>query len=332
MTELPVNGVGVEMLVRGRADQASQYLAAIVDSSDDAILSVDLSGTITSWNRGAERLFQYMSEEAVGMPITMLVPADRQGDEPAILKRVSRGERIEHYETLRQRKDGSLIEISLTVSPIRDAEDQIIGASKIARDITSRKQKEAQLAMLAREAEHRANNLMSAVQACVMLSRADTPEQLKLVIEGRIRALAGVISLFAKTRWAGADLRTLIAEELCPYCLHGASLDRLEGPDLMLKPATAQAIAMTLHELATNAAKYGALSASHGRVGVEWSRAEDDQITLRWTETGGPRAQPPTREGFGTRLMETMIRGQLKGKIDFVWRPEGLACEIIFSC
>jgi PAS domain S-box-containing protein len=154
MTELPVNGVGLEMLARGRGDEAAQYLAAIVDSSDDAILTVDLRGTITSWNKGAERLFQYTSEEAVGRPITMLIPADRQDDEPAILKRVSRGERVEHYETLRQRKDGSLIEISLTVSPIRDAEDQIVGASKIARDITSRKQKEAQLAMLARETKH----------------------------------------------------------------------------------------------------------------------------------------------------------------------------------
>jgi PAS domain S-box-containing protein len=330
MTELPVNGAGLEMLVHGRGDEAAQYLAAIVDSSDDAILSVDLRGMITSWNKGAERLLQYTSEEAVGRPITMLIPADRQDDEPAILRRVSRGERVEHYETLRQRKDGSLIEISLTVSPIRNAEGQIIGASKIARDITSRKQKEAQLAMLARETEHRAKNILSTVQACIMLSRADTPERLKLIIEGRVRALASVISLFARTRWAGADLRMLIAEELCPYCLHGAALERLDGPDLMLKPNTAQAVAMTLHELATNAVKHGALSAGHGRVGIEWKRTADDQVTLLWTETGGPRVQPPTREGFGTQLMEAMIRAQLKGTIDFVWRPEGLACEINF--
>jgi two-component sensor histidine kinase len=183
-----------------------------------------------------------------------------------------------------------------------------------------------------REAEHRVKNVLSTVQACVKLSRADTPEQLKLVIDGRIRALASVISLFAKTRWAGADLRTLIAEELCPYCLHGPGLGRLDGPDLMLEPKPAQALAMTLHELATNAAKYGALSADSGRVEIEWSRTAEDQIALRWAESGGPHVRPPTREGFGTQLMQAMIRGQLKGKIGFDWRPQGLACVIIFPC
>jgi PAS domain S-box-containing protein len=332
MPELPVNGFGVEILMRERAEQAAHYLAAIVDSSDDAILSVDLGGAITSWNKGAERLLQYTSAEVVGRPILMLIPPERRDDEPAIIKRISRGERIDHYETIRRRKDGSLVEISLTVSPIRNAENQIIGASKIARDITDRKRKEAQLAVLARETEHRTKNLLSTVQACVKLSSADTPEQLKLVIDGRIRALASVISLFARTRWAGADLRTLIAEELCPYCLHSAALGRLDGPDLLLEPNLAQAIAMTLHELATNAAKYGALSADDGRVEIDWSRTAGDQIALRWAESGGPRVRPPTREGFGTHLMEAMICGQLKGKISFDWRVQGLACEIIFSC
>jgi two-component sensor histidine kinase len=165
----------------------------------------------------------------------------------------------------------------------------------------------------------------------VQLSQADTPERLKLVIVGRIQALAKVISLFAKTHWAGADLRTLIAAELSPY-LQGAALGRLDGPSLMLKPDAAQAIGMTLHELATNAAKYGALSAVDGRVEVEWSRTAEDQIALRWVETGGPRVQLPTRQGFGTQLMQTMIRNRLKGTISFDWQPQGLACEIIFAC
>jgi PAS domain S-box-containing protein len=127
------------------AEQASRRLAAIVESSDDAIISKDLNGIIRSWNRAAEKLFGYTAEEAVGKSITLLIPPERHNEEPGILERIRRGERVEHYETVRQRKDGSLLDISLTVSPIRDAEGNVIGASKIAREITRRKHMEAAL-------------------------------------------------------------------------------------------------------------------------------------------------------------------------------------------
>jgi PAS domain S-box-containing protein len=113
--------------------EAAQRLAAIVESSDDVILSKGLDGIITSWNRGAERVFGYTAEEAVGQPVTMLMPPDRVNEESGILARIRRGERIDHYETVRRRKDGTLLDISLTVSPIRDSRGRIIGASKIPR-------------------------------------------------------------------------------------------------------------------------------------------------------------------------------------------------------
>jgi PAS domain S-box-containing protein len=128
-----------------KAEEARLQLAAIVESSDDAIVSKDLNGIITSWNQGAQRLFGYTAEETIGKPVTILIPPERIDEEPGILERIRRGKRIDHYETVRQRKDGSLIEISLTVSPIKDATGTIIGASKIARDITARKQVEAAL-------------------------------------------------------------------------------------------------------------------------------------------------------------------------------------------
>ena len=134
-----------------RAEQASRQLAAIVESSEDAIISKDLNGIIASWNHGAERLFGYTAEEAIGKSISFLIPPDRHDEEPAILERIRRGERIEHYETIRQRKDGRLLDISITVSPIRDAQGNIVGASKIARDITRRKRVEITL----RESEQR---------------------------------------------------------------------------------------------------------------------------------------------------------------------------------
>ena len=127
------------------AEEASQRLAAIVESSDDAIISKNLDGVITSWNRAAEQLFGYKAAEAIGKPVSILIPADRHDEEPGILGRIRRGDRIDHYETVRQRKDGRLIDISLTVSPVRDAHGKIIGASKIARDISDRRRAEEEL-------------------------------------------------------------------------------------------------------------------------------------------------------------------------------------------
>ena len=319
----------VDITERKRNEEMAQRLASIVESSDDAIISKNLDGTITSWNSGAARLFGYVAEEIIGKPITVLIPRDHLTEEASIMARVRRGERIEHYETVRQRKDGGLIEISLTVSPIKTPEGKVVGASKIARDITERKRSEAQITLLAREAEHRAKNVLATVQATVHLTQADTTEGLKQAIEGRIQALANVHALFVQSRWAGAELHDLVTQELLPYCQDGEDRVQIGGPNLLLEPHTAQTIAVTLHELATNAAKYGALSVPKGRVNIGWSRAADGRLVLRWTEMDGPPVKPPTRLGFGTRVMEAMIRGQLRGGMRFDWRAEGLACEIV---
>ena len=132
----------VDLTERSHAEQARQLLASIVESSDDAIVSKDLNGVIASWNPGAERLFGYTADEVVGKSVTALFPGDLLHEETAILERIRRGEQIEHYETVRRRKDGSLVDISLTVSPLRNAAGKITGVSKIARDISARKKAE----------------------------------------------------------------------------------------------------------------------------------------------------------------------------------------------
>jgi PAS domain S-box-containing protein len=310
------------------SEQRLSWLAAIVESSDDAIVSKNLDGVITSWNKGAERIFGYTAEEVVGNPITILIPRDQHDEELVILDRIRRGERIRHYETVRRRKDGSLIVVSLAVSPVANAEGKIVGASKIARDITERMRSEERISALAREAEHRTRNVLSTVQATVNLSRSDTPEGLKSAISGRIQALATVHALFVESRWSGAELRSLVTQELKPYWRDGDPRARIDGPNLSLEPDRAQTIAVALHELATNAAKYGSLSAPEGHVEVTWSLALDGRLVLRWTETGGPPVEKPTSRGFGTQVMERMIRRQLKGEMRHDWRKEGLVCEI----
>ena len=303
-------------------------LASIVEFGDDAIVSKNRDGIITSWNRGAERIFGYLAEEVSGKPITILIPPERHHEEDVILERIRRGDRVDHFETIRRRKDGNLIDMSLTISPVRDANGKVVGASKIARDISERKRSEAQISVLAREAEHRAKNLLANVKAVVHLSQAGTPDGLKEAIEGRIKALAIVHSLFVQSRWRGAELGNLVKQELSPYSHEGEERTRIDGPTVMLKPDVAQAIAMALHELATNAAKYGALSRAKGEVHVKWSFAADDRVMLRWTEAAGPPVNPPTHKGFGTDVIGAMIRAHVGGDMRLDWRTEGLVCEI----
>ena len=236
------------------SEQQLRWIASIVELSDDVIISKNFDGVIISWNKGAERVFGYTAEEAIGQPITIVIPEDRHDEERQILTRIRRGERIEHYETVRRRKHGSLIAVSLTVSPVRDAGDKIVGASKIARDITEQRRSQEQIATLAREAEHRSKNVLATVQATVHLSQSETPEGLKRAIEGRIQALANVHSLFVKSRWIGAELSAVARQELTPYTQNNELRVSIDGPEVLLEPNSAQAIAVTLHELSASSA------------------------------------------------------------------------------
>ena len=309
------------------SEQRLRWLASIVESSHDAIVSKTLDGIITSWNGGAERVFGYSASEAIGQPITIVIPEDRQSEEREILTRIRRGERIDHFETIRQRKNGSLIVVSLTVSPVKDANGKVVGASKIARDITEQRKNRELIVTLAREAEHRSKNLLANAMATVNLSQSNSPEGLKQIIAGRIQALSNVCSLFAATRWIGAELSAIATQELAPYSEKNGKRTLMDGPQTLLAPDAAQAVAIALHELATNAAKYGALSAPNGQIRLTWSHAADGRLRLRWMETGGPVAQKPTRKGLGSRIIEQMIVQQ-RGEVRFDWGKDGLVCEI----
>ena len=180
--------VEIEAALR-ESEQQLRWLASLVESSDDAIVSKNLDGVIMSWNGGAERVFGYSASEAIGQPITLVIPQDRQSEEREILTRIRRGERIDHFETVRQHKHGSLIVVSLTVSPVKDGNGKIVGASKIARDITEQKRNQELITTLAREAEHRSRNLLANALATVNLSQSSSPEGVKQIIAGRIQAL-----------------------------------------------------------------------------------------------------------------------------------------------
>jgi PAS domain S-box-containing protein len=317
-----------------------QRLAAIVEFSDDAIVSKDLNGIITSWNRGAERLFGYSAAEAVGQPVSMLIPADRQDEEPKILGRIRRGERIDHYETVRRRKDGTPIDISLTVSPIRGLDGSIVGASKIARDITERRRAHEQQQLLLREMNHRVKNVFALAGSIVTLSArsATTPRELARSVGNRLAALARAHGLTlvnpadtSDVSEQAATLHSLIKVIVSPYEITSKDCkDRfaIHGPDVSLAASSVSSLALIIHEFATNAAKYGALSVPDGRIEIRCFE-EGNGFVLLWNERGGPPLDsPPGEEGFGTWLTRATAKGQLNGEISREWAAEGLTIRL----
>jgi PAS domain S-box-containing protein len=208
-----------------------------------------------------------------------------------------------------------------------DATDNIIRISGVTVDITDRKDAEERQALLAREVDHRARNALALVQSIVRLTRSDTIKAYIAAVDGRIGALSRAHTLLAQSRWQGADLARLVEEELAPYRAGDDAKITATGPDVSLEPRTAQTLALALHELSTNAAKYGALSVMPGRVGVTWE-LQPDSLVLRWSESGGPVTEPPASPGFGIRVISASIERQLEGETAFHWRPEGLHCSL----
>ena len=321
------------------AEDALQRLAAIIESSDDAIIAKDINGVITDWNVGAQRLFGYTAAEAIGRPVAMLIPEDRHDEEPDILGRLRRGERIDHYETVRRCKDGSLIDISLSVSPIKGRDGNVIGASKIARDITTRRRAQEQQFLMLREMNHRIKNLFTLAGSIVALSArsAVTTSQLVLAVSERLGALATAQALtIPQISDTGAEIEqqtallALIEAIVAPY--RSASDQpaniQINCCDASVEADTATSIAMLINEFATNAAKYGALSTPDGRVVIHCAQA-GDRYLLQWTERGGPRVSFPIGvDGFGSRLVKVTVESRLGGEIAREWRPEGLAISV----
>jgi PAS domain S-box-containing protein len=331
----------VDVTERKQAERAAEQLASIIESSDDAIVSKDLNGVIASWNRGAERLFGYTAAEVIGQPITILIPSERREEETEILARIRRGERVDHFETVRRRKDGSLIDVSLTVSPVRDREGRITGASKIARDITERKRAEEQHDLLLREMSHRIKNLFTVTSGLVALSArfAQTPDDVVNAVRQRMRALAVAHDLTrpgltgaGERQYENTTLDALARAVFAPYVTPEQGKEpesvSLSGPDVPLGGKAVASIALILHEFTTNAAKYGALSCRDGRVRVDWSIARDE-LVLTWREQNGPRlCEPPRESGFGSFFAERTVTGQFGGRLSRDWTPEGLTIHL----
>jgi PAS domain S-box-containing protein len=322
----------VDVSDRHRAATESERLAAIVSSSDDAIISKTLDGRITTWNAGATRIFGYEAEEMIGQPITRIIPPDRLQEEKDILARLSAGERIEHYETRRVAKDGRLIDISLTVSPLRDWTGKVVGASKVARDITERRRAEEVQELLVNELNHRIKNTLATVQALATQTfrRTNNPAEFVKNFNGRIDSLSRAHRLLTASSFQSADVAQLIRDQ----SLVGSgdeSRISLSGPSVMLDAQAALHLALVLHELGTNARKYGSLSVSTGKVSIAWEMRTNGkrELLVTWRETGGPAVKAPSAQGFGTTLIHQSLRAH-GGEATIRYAEDGVTCTLRF--
>jgi PAS domain S-box-containing protein len=453
-------GAGGRRKGLSRAARERAALAAIVEASQDAIVGWRLEdGRIESWNPAAERLYGYAAEEAVGRSIFMLIPQDLQARAREVIAELRQGRAFAQYDTRRVRKDGREVEVSLTVSPLRDSAGRIVGASTIGRDVTEqrraeraleesearlrftleasrvgawdwdvrtgavawspnledihrrprgsfgrsfeavlaevhpedrprveaavrraleggdeyeveyrlahadvwvqgkgrvvrdasgaptrmagicwdvteRKRMEERQRLLLAELNHRVKNTLGVVSAIAQqtLQRHESPEEFRAAFTQRLAAMARRHDLLMQSNWEGAPLSRLVEQELAPHRGLARAELALEGDDVLLTPPAALSLGLALHELATNASKYGALSTPAGAVTVQ-SRLEaeggDARLRILWRERGGPRiAGPPSRRGFGSTLLERGLAYELGGEVKLLYPADGLRCEV----
>lgn len=421
------------------AERSNARLAAIVESSDDAIVGTTLDGIITSWNRGAQRIFGYAAAEVIGKPVTLLIPEERQAEEPVVVERLRRGERVQHYDTLRRRQDGQVFEASVTVSPVTDTAGQIIALSRIGRDISDRKRvennlsdffenasvplhwvgpdgiilranrreldllgyrhdeyvgrhisefhvhqeiiadilkrlsngeiingREAQLRckdgsirdvvidssvlwengrfihtrcftiditarkaaeqgqrMLIEELQHRVKNTLATAQALALQTLHGATAAERQAFAARIQSLSNAHNVLTRDNWERAPLGDVVNGALGPFQKERIAI---AGPHVLLDAGKALRMTMVLHELATNAVKYGALSNATGSIRIDWTLREVGGcpgLQLCWEERGGPPVRVPSQKGFGSRLIEAGLE-----ESHVVFAPDGMRCTL----
>jgi PAS domain S-box-containing protein len=303
---------------------------AIFDTAVDAIVVIDEAGLVRAFNPAAERLFGYESAEAAGRNVSMLMAEPYRSAHDGYLERYRQtGERriigIGRAVT-GQRRDGSTFPLELSVAEWRENGERFF--TGIMRDVTERTQSEAQLRLMVHELNHRVKNTLATVQSVALqtLRNATSLDAARQALNARLLALARAHDVLTRESWDGADLADIVASAVETH----AAVERVrcEGPHVRLQPKPAVALTMALHELFTNAAKYGALASETGVIDVRWSKDGPGGLSLEWIERGGPPVSPPERRGFGVRMIDGLAR-DMAGDAVLEFHPEGLRCTIV---
>ena len=325
----------VDITERRRAEESLREHAAIVEFAHDALIGIDLEGHVRTWNPGANRLFGYAKTEAIGQPISFLASADRASEQATVMDQALKGGVPEPIELRYRRQDGTAVDVELAVRPIRGADDGVIGVAVTARNISERTHAESLRTLLLHELSHRVKNALASVQSLALetLRTTLTLDAFREAFVARLIALSNTHDLLTQSEWQGAALGDVLEGELKPYGSGGGGAARwtASGPSLLLSPKMALALGMAFHELATNAAKYGALSTPTGHIDVNWreqNTPDGPQLNLSWIESGGPIVAKPLRKGFGTRLIGDGLAFELDGDVKIDYVPTGIRCTV----
>jgi PAS domain S-box-containing protein len=331
-SEGPVRMAGACFDITDRK-QAEERFRLAVEAAPSGMVLADSEGRILLVNAQAEKLFGYSREELVGREVEVLVPNRFRGTHPSFRKFYDREPRARPMGAGRDlfalRKDGTEVPVEIGLSPIRTDQGLIVLSAVV--DISERKRAEAQRELLLAELNHRVKNTLAVVQGIAhqTFKRTDASPQARRAFEGRLAALAAAHNLLTRTNWEQASLEHLAAEALQVRAVNERRLS-FSGPSVHLQPKQALAITMALHELCTNAVKYGALSNESGSVTLEWRRTDGPapRLTMVWREEGGPPVSSPARRGFGSRMIERALAQDLKGEVTMRFMPEGFVCTI----
>jgi PAS domain S-box-containing protein len=311
--------------------EVSRRLDAILDNTTMAVFLMDDRQHCVFMNKAAEQLTGYSLAETTGRPLHDVIHHTRPDGSPFPLSECAIDRAFPENagtrgEEVFVRKDGTFYPVAFTASPVRDGSGRITGTVIEARDISEERRNKEARDLLMREVDHRARNVLAIVHSLMLLTRADDLDAYRTTLAGRINALSRAQTSLASRQWEGGRLEDVVREGLDALCPGGDV--EVAGPEVALSPQQVQPVSMLLHELATNANKYGAFSQGGGHVSVTWTLAAGT-VTLRWHETGGPAVIPPTREGFGSTLKNSVVR-QINGTITRTWAPTGLTADIAF--
>jgi PAS domain S-box-containing protein len=329
--------------VRQLHSQEESFRLIVENALDYAISLTDAEDRITEWLPGAEAVFGWTADEIKGQYSAILfTPEDQEAGEDREEIETARREGSAPNVRWHLHKNGSRVFIEGSVRPLRDTNGDIRGFLKIGQDVTERMQaeealreSERQAKLLLAELQHRVRNTLAVVRSIARRTAhtSESVEDYAMHLDGRIDAFARVQAAVTRTPDVGLDLAMLVAETLLSVGAHeGERVRHIKGPNIRLQAKAAETVALTIHELATNAVKYGALSTEQGRLAVEWSieeAQEQPRLVLRWTETGVPLSgEKPTRRGFGMELIERILAYDLGGEASLEFTPDGLHCTI----